>query len=75
MDSSIVAGCIWFVFCFRLNIFTSKISNLLIRLRGPGALNLDIPNTHIFVVIVVVADFVFQLFAASKDLIRDSQSL
>ena len=41
---SVVAGCIWFV-CFRLKIFTSKISNLLLPLgvlgpepRGPRIL-------------------------------------
>ena len=27
-----VAKCIWFVFCFRLNIFIGKISNLLLPL-------------------------------------------
>ena len=32
---STVAGSIWFIFCFRLNIFASKIWR-------PGAMNLDI---------------------------------
>ena len=31
---SIVAGCIWFIFCFRLRIFTSKIS-FAVTFRGP----------------------------------------
>ena len=41
---SIVAGSIWFHFCFRLNIFTTKISNLLLPLgvEGPRAMNLNI---------------------------------
>ena len=35
-----------FLFCFRLNIFTNKISNLMLpsEMKGPGAVNLDIPN-------------------------------
>ena len=31
-----VVGSIWFVFCFRLNIFTNKISNLLLRFEAEG---------------------------------------
>ena len=44
--SSVVAESIWFHFCFRLNIFTSKNSNLLLPLgtEGPRAVNLDIPT-------------------------------
>ena len=34
---SIVAEIIWFAFCFRLNNFSSKISNLLLLLEGQGA--------------------------------------
>ena len=34
---SIVAGSIWFVFCFRLNIFIIKISNLLLPLGAERA--------------------------------------
>ena len=30
------AGGIWFVFCIRLNIFTSKISDLLLFFRADG---------------------------------------
>ena len=39
------AGAIWFVFCIRLNIFTSNISDLLLflGLMGTGVVNLDIP--------------------------------
>ena len=40
---SMVAGSIWFCFfVFRMNIFTSTVSNLLLPLgpKGPGALNL-----------------------------------
>ena len=37
-------------FCFRLNIFTIKISNLLLPLLGEltGAVNLDISNKYIY---------------------------
>ena len=37
-------------FCFRLNIFTIKISNLLLPLLGQltGAVNLDISNKYIY---------------------------
>ena len=44
MIFSIVAVSILLGFCFRLNIFTSKISNLLLPLEAEegGALNLDI---------------------------------
>ena len=31
-----VVGSIWFVFSFRLNIFTNKISNLLLRFEAEG---------------------------------------
>ena len=34
---SIVAGSIWFGFCFRLNTFTSKISNLLLPIGAKGS--------------------------------------
>ena len=39
---SVVAGCIWFAFCFRLNTFTSKISNLLLTSGAEGAKGRDI---------------------------------
>ena len=40
---SILAGSIWFVLRFELNIFTSKISNLLLPLgfEGSGAVTLE----------------------------------
>ena len=43
-----------FVYCFRLNIFTSKILNLLLTLRAKGAVGResypinDIPNKYIY---------------------------
>ena len=40
----IAAGSIWFVFCFRLNIFTSKISNLMLPFWAKGGVNLYIPK-------------------------------
>ena len=41
---TVIAGSIWFNFYLKLNIFTSKISNLLLPLgaEGPRAVNLDI---------------------------------
>ena len=64
----------FFVFCFWLHIFTSKISNLQLPLGG-----YLIPNEYIwcffndlFTYFVAV---LFPLFVASKDLIRDSQRL
>ena len=33
---SVVAGNIWFIFCFRLNIFTGRISNLLLPFGAEG---------------------------------------
>ena len=42
---STVAGSIWFfLFCFRVNTFTSTISNLLLHF-GAGCMNLAIPLT------------------------------
>ena len=46
---SIVAGSIWFNFCFRLNVFTTKISKFFItfegwELRELDTINLDIPT-------------------------------
>ena len=72
-------------FVFRLNIFTSKISNLLLPLgsKRPGSLNLTQPVRYpinismmlfydLSICFVVAA---FSLFGTSKVLIGDSQRL
>ena len=74
------------LFCFRLNIFASKIRNLPISLgtegQRPQILIYVFLMTYIsifvdvaVVVVVVVAVVDFPLFSASKDFIRDSQRL
>ena len=77
------------LFCFRLNIFASKIKNLPISLgtegQRPQILICVFLMTYIsiffavavvvVVVVVVVAVVDFPLFSASKDFIRDSQRL
>ena len=73
------------LFCFRLNIFASKIKNLPISLgtegQRPQILICVFLMTYISiffavaVVVVVVAVVDFPLFSASKDFIRDSQRL
>ena len=49
-----IAAVILFSFCFRLNVFTSKISNLLLPLRaeGVGVVNLDIPYLSLLLLVV-----------------------
>ena len=84
---SIVAGGIWFVYCFRLDTFTSKISDFLSPFgaaRAGGRESYppdDITNKYIhdflfindlFIYFTVV---VFQLLGTSEELIRDSQRL
>ena len=72
-----------FVFCFRLNMFISKISNLLLPFGAEGAscytqpmiypLNISMMFFNdLFIYFAVV---VFPLFGASKGLIRDLQTL
>ena len=75
------------MFCFRLNIFASKIKSLPISLgtegQRPQILICVFLMTYIsiffavavVVVVVVVAVVDFPLFSASKDFIRDSQRL
>ena len=75
------------LFCFRLNIFASKIKNLPISLgtegQRPQILICVFLMTYIsiffavavVVVVVVVAVVDFPLFSASNDFIRDSQRL
>ena len=73
------------LFCFRLNIFASKIKNLPISLgtegQRPQILICVFLMTYISiffavaVVVVVVAVVDFPLFSASKDFIRDPQRL
>ena len=75
------------LFCFRLNIFASKIKNLPISLgtegQRPQILICVFLMTYIsiffavavVVVVVVVAVVDFPLFSASKDFIRDPQRL
>ena len=75
------------LFCFRLNIFASKIKNLPISLGTEGQrpqilicvflmtyISIFFP-VAVVVVVVVVAVVDFPLFSASKDFIRDSQRL
>ena len=67
-----------FVYCFRLNVFTSKISNLLLPcgLKGLEAVNLTQPiniSTMLFNDLFIYFVVVFPLFGTSKELIRDSQ--
>ena len=50
---SIVAERIWFGFCFKLNIFTSKISNLRL-LSGMEAANLGIPDFSLLFLVALV---------------------
>ena len=76
-----------FVCCFRLNIFTSKISNLLLpwieEAEGTGGRESyptnDIPNKYIcdaFLIIYLSILLLFVLlFGTSKKLIRDSRRL
>ena len=76
-----------FVCCFRLNIFTSKISNLLLpwigEAEGAGGRESyptnDIPNKYIcdaFLIIYLSILLLFVLlFGTSKKLIRDSRRL
>ena len=54
MNFSIVA-VILFGFCFRSNIFTSKISNLLLPLgnKGVGVVNFDIPYFSLLLLLVL----------------------
>ena len=70
-------------FVFILNIFTNKVSNLLLLLGAEGAGGFEsqptseIPNKYhvfcdLFIYFVVV---VFSLFGTSKELFRDSQRL
>ena len=83
----IVAGGIWFLFIVysRLNIFASKISDLLLPLGAEGAVGSQSYHPMIwsinismmlfndlFIYFVVV---VFPFFGTSKELIRDSQRL
>ena len=77
---------IYFVYCFRLNIFTIKISNLLLHLRAERvggcksyATNY-IPSKHIYdyflmIYLSILLLLFFPLFATSKELIRDSRRL
>ena len=65
-------------FCFRLDIFTNKISNLLLPL-GATAQNLDVPNQYrintfmmLFNDLFIYFGVAFPLFGASNDLIKDS---
>ena len=50
------AVCILFGFCFRLNISTSEISNLLLPLgvKGVGSVNLDIPYFSLLCLVAFV---------------------
>ena len=79
-----------FVHCFRLNILTSKISNLLLPLQSEGAEGIggresypanDISNKYIYyafyclLFIVAIPYCCFSLFGTLKELIRDSQGL
>ena len=75
---SIVPGSIWFAFCFRLNIFTQKISNLLslgTEDWGPWILIFPINISMMPFLMIYLSIFavivVFQLFRASNDSIRD----
>ena len=76
------------LFCFRLNIFASKIKNLPISLGTEGQrpqilicvflmtyISIFFAVAVVVVVVVVVAVVDFPLFSASKDFIRDSQRL
>ena len=73
-----------FVYCFRINIFTSKISNLLLPLIAEGvvAVNhtqpmiypIDISETFLMIYLSIFVA-VFLLFGTSKELVRDSQRL
>ena len=70
-------------FCFRLNIFTSKVSNLLLSLEAEDAgvreytqpiiypMNISMMMFNLFCCFC----FLIFPFGASKDLIRDSQGL
>ena len=51
-----VAASVLFGFCFRVNIFTCKISNLLLPLgsRGLGAVNLDISYFSLLLLVAFV---------------------
>ena len=78
---SVIAGGIWSGFCYRINIFTSKISNLLLLLGAwvtgvyESWYTLQIYLWYIYLTIylsifVVVDVVAFILFCASKELIH-----
>ena len=73
-------------FVFRLNIFTIKVSNLLLPLGAEGAGGFEsyptseIPNKYIYDVFLITyfsifVAVVFSFFDTSKELIGDSQRL
>ena len=84
---SIVAASNWFAFSFWLNIFASKISDLLLHLDAEGAgdckcrctqpmmypINISVMLFKWFIYLFCFCFFSF--FVASKDLTRDSQRL
>ena len=80
---SIVAGGIWFVYCFRLNTFKSKISDFLSPFgaeRAGGRESYppdDITNDSLFIndLFIYFTVVVSQLLGTSEELIRDSQRL
>ena len=53
-----IAAVILFGFCFRLNTFTSKNSNLLLPLRaeGGGVVNLDIPYFSLLLLVAFLLE-------------------
>ena len=83
---STLTGSIWFYFCFRLNIFTSMISNLLSPLWVEGAGGREFWYTQPMIypintvylwsffndLLIYFVVVVFPIFVASKDFIRDS---
>ena len=73
-------------FVFRLNTFTSKVSNLLLPLGTEGAggfesyATSEIPNKYIYdaflmTYLPILLLLFFSLFGTLKELIRDSQRL
>ena len=51
-----IVAVILFVFCFRLNIFTSKISNLLLPGDEGGGVNLDIPYFSLLLLVAFLLE-------------------
>ena len=73
-------------FAFRLNIFTSEVSNLLLHFGAEWAWGFEsyppseIPNKYIYdafliIYLSILFAVAFSLFGTPKELIRDSQRL